>query len=155
MASCPTGVKNLSMHFVLIETVLNLKQAILLFILNLFNSNLSKYWNQKLVRFESVSLDLLSYVQTFFNSNYLLLHVKILTFSFIIQEGCSNMNVSGFIIFVTYMLRQNGIRFYKRLYVTLKLATDLKKNTVYLSSYSPLLEGHFIILTSSMLRTCQ
>ena len=46
------------------------------------------------------------------------------------------------------MLRQNGIRFYKELYVTLKLAQDLKKNTVYLSGYSPLNEGHFSILTN-------
>ena len=27
-----------------------------------------------------------------------------------LYEGCSNMNASSFIIFVTYMLRQNGIR---------------------------------------------
>ena len=33
-------------------------------------------------------------------------------------EGCSNMNASGFITFFTYMLRQNGKRFYKGLYVT-------------------------------------
>ena len=51
------------------------------------------------------------------------------------------------------MLRQNGIRFYKGLYVTYKMALDLKKNTVYLSSNSPLNEGHFIILTNSLLRT--
>ena len=50
------------------------------------------------------------------------------------------------------MLRQNGIRFYKGLCVTFKLAPDLKKNTVYLSSYSPLNEGHFSILTNSMLQ---
>ena len=68
-------------------------------------------------------------------------------------EGCSNMNASGFITFFTYMLRQNGIRFYKGLYVTFKLAPDLKKNTVYLSSYGPLNEGHFSILTNPMLRT--
>ena len=55
-----------------------------------------------------------------------------------VYEGCSNMNASSFITFVTYMLRQNGIRFYKGLYVTFKLAPDLKKNTVYLLSYSPL-----------------
>ena len=48
------------------------------------------------------------------------------------------MNARGLITFVTYMLRQNGIRFYKGLYVIFKLAPDLKKNTVYLSSYSPL-----------------
>ena len=58
------------------------------------------------------------------------------------------MNASSFIIFVTYMLRQNGIRFYKGLFITLKLAPDLKKNAVYLSSYSPLNEGHFFILAN-------
>ena len=46
------------------------------------------------------------------------------------------------------MLRQNGIRFYKGQYVTFTLAPDLKKNTVYLPSYSPLNEGHFSILTN-------
>ena len=68
-------------------------------------------------------------------------------------EGCSNMNASGFISFFTYMLRQNGKRFYKGLYVTFKVAPDQKKNTVYLSSYSSLNEGHVCILTNSMLRT--
>ena len=63
------------------------------------------------------------------------------------------MNASSFITFVTYMLRQNGIRFYKGLYVTFKLAPDLKKKTVYLSSYSLLNEGYFNILINSMLRT--
>ena len=53
------------------------------------------------------------------------------------------MNASSFITFVIYMLRQNGIRFYKGLHVTFKLAPDLKKNTVYLLSYSRLNEGHF------------
>ena len=56
------------------------------------------------------------------------------------------MNASSFITFVTYMLRQNGIRFYKGLYVVFKLAPDLNKNTLYVSSYSPLNEGHFSIL---------
>ena len=64
------------------------------------------------------------------------------------------MNASSFITFVTYTLRQNGIRFYKGLYVTFTLAPDLK-NTVYLSSYSHLNEGHVSILTISMLRTYQ
>ena len=41
------------------------------------------------------------------------------------------MNESSFITFDTYMLRQNGTRFYEGLYVTFKLAPDLKKNTVY------------------------
>ena len=68
-------------------------------------------------------------------------------------EDCSNMNASSFITFVTYMLRQYGICFYKGLYVIFKLAPDLKKNTVYLSSYIPLNEGHLSILTNSMLRT--
>ena len=51
------------------------------------------------------------------------------------------------------MLQQNGKRFYKGLYVIFKLIPDLKKNTVYLSSYSPSNEGHVRILTNSMLRT--
>ena len=63
------------------------------------------------------------------------------------------MNASSFITFFTHMLRQNGKRFYKGLYVTFKLAPDLKKNTVYLSSYSPSNEGNVSILTDSMLRT--
>ena len=51
------------------------------------------------------------------------------------------------------MLQQNGKRFYKGLYVIFKLAPDLNKNTVYLSSYSALNEGHVSIITTSMLRT--
>ena len=58
------------------------------------------------------------------------------------------MNASSFITFFTYMLRQNGKRFYKGLYVTFTLKPDLKKNTVHLSSYSPLNAGHVSILTS-------
>ena len=63
------------------------------------------------------------------------------------------MNASSFITFFTFMLKQNGKRFCNGLYVTFKLAPDLKKNTVYLSSYSPLNEGHVCILTNSMFRT--
>ena len=51
------------------------------------------------------------------------------------------------------MLRQNGKRFYKGLYVPFKLAPDLKKKTVYLSSYIPSNKGRVSILTNSMLRT--
>ena len=80
------------------------------------------------------------------------IHSKVLSLTY---EGCSNINASSFITFVIYMLRQNGIRFYKGLYVTFKLAPDLKKNTVYLLSCSPLNEGHFSILANSMLQTCQ
>ena len=68
-------------------------------------------------------------------------------------EGCSNMNASSFITFFTYVLRQNGKRFYKGLHVSFKLAPAQKKNTVYLSSYSPLNEGQVNILTNLMLRT--
>ena len=63
------------------------------------------------------------------------------------------MNASSFITFFTYMLRQNDKSFYKGLYVTFKLAPDLKKNIVYLSSYSPLNEGHIRKLKNSMYRT--
>ena len=66
-----------------------------------------------------------------------------------LYEGCSNMNASSFKTVFICMLRQNGKRFYKGLYVTFKLAPDLKKNTVYLSSYSPLNEGHVSILNAS------
>ena len=52
------------------------------------------------------------------------------------------MNASSFITFFTYMLQQNDKRFYRGLYVTFKLAPDLKRNIVFLSSYSPLNEGH-------------
>ena len=58
------------------------------------------------------------------------------------------MNAGMFITFFTYMLRQNGKRFYKGLYAIFKLAPDLQKNTVYLSSYSPSNEGHVSILTN-------
>ena len=63
------------------------------------------------------------------------------------------MNASSFITFFPYVLRQKGKRFYKGLYVTFILAQILKKNTVYLTSYSPSNEGHVSILTNSMLRT--
>ena len=36
------------------------------------------------------------------------------------------MNASGFITFFTYMLQQNGKHFDKGLYVTFKLAPDLR-----------------------------
>ena len=64
--------------------------------------------------------------------------IQYLTLKYNMYEGCSNMNESSLITFVTYMLRQNGIRFYKGLYFTFKLAPAIKKNTVYLSSYIPL-----------------
>ena len=51
------------------------------------------------------------------------------------------------------MLRQNDKRFYEGIYLTLKLAPDLKKNTAYLSSYSSLNEGHVSILINSMFLT--
>ena len=51
------------------------------------------------------------------------------------------------------MLQHNGKRFYKGLYVTFKLVPYIKNNTVHLSSYSPLNEGHVSILTNSIFRT--
>ena len=53
------------------------------------------------------------------------------------------------------MLRQNAINFYKGQYATFKLAPDIKKNTIYiyLSSYSPLNDGHSRTLINSILRT--
>ena len=63
------------------------------------------------------------------------------------------MNASSFITFSTYMLRQNGIRFYKGQHITFELAPDLKKNTVFLSSYNPLNKGYPSIQTNSILQT--
>ena len=51
------------------------------------------------------------------------------------------------------MIQQNGKRFYKALYIAFKLEPVLNKNTGYLSSFSPLNEGHVSILTNSMPRT--
>ena len=48
----------------------------------------------------------------------------VVVFEILIYEGCSNMNASSFIAFLTYMIRQNGKRFNKGLYVTFKLAPD-------------------------------
>ena len=55
------------------------------------------------------------------------------------------MNASSFITFPTYMLQQNGIGFYKGLYITFKLVSDIKENTAVLSSYSPLNEGYYFL----------
>ena len=43
-------------------------------------------------------------------------------------EGCSNMNASSFITFFTYMLRQNCIPFWKELFITFKMAPNIKKH---------------------------
>ena len=80
--------------------------------------------------------------------------VKVLLIYCLMYEGCSNMNASSFITFFTYMLQQNGKRFYKGLYATFKLGPDLKeKYSILIELYSLLNEGHVSILTNSMLRT--
>ena len=61
-------------------------------------------------------------------------------------KGCSNMNASSFITFFTYMLRQNVIPFLKELFVTFKMAPNIKKHSLYFSSYRPLYKGHSCIL---------
>ena len=53
-------------------------------------------------------------------------------------EGCSNMNASSFITFFTYMLRQNGIPFWKEPFVAFKMAPKIKKHALYFSSNRPL-----------------
>ena len=64
------------------------------------------------------------------------------------------MNASSFISFGTFMLRQNGIRFYKGLYITFKTGTRTKENySIFLSSYGPLNKGYPSKLTKSMRRT--
>ena len=61
-------------------------------------------------------------------------------------EGCSNMNASSFITFFTYMLWQNVILFWKELYVAFKMTPNIKKHSLYVSSYIPLYKGHSCIL---------
>ena len=61
-------------------------------------------------------------------------------------EGCSNMNASSFITFFTYMLRQNVIPFWKELVVAFKMAPNIKKHSLYFSSYRPLYKWHYCIL---------
>ena len=61
-------------------------------------------------------------------------------------EGCSNMNASSFITFSTYMLRQNAIPFWKELFVAFKMASNIKKHSLYFSSYIPLYKCHSCIL---------
>ena len=63
-------------------------------------------------------------------------------------EGCSNMNASGFITFFTYMLRQNVIPFWKELFVAFKMAPNIKKHSLYFSSYRRLYKDHSCILKS-------
>ena len=108
-------------------------------ILSLFGDKFNKFNNTGAWVLDSVYHMML---RLFFNHT---VGVKMLRF--VIYEGCSNMNASSFITFFTHMLQQNGKSFYKGLYVAFKLTPDLKKNTVYLSNYSPLNEGHVSILT--------
>ena len=56
------------------------------------------------------------------------------------------MNASIFILFFTYMLRQNAIPFWKELFVAFKMAPHIKKHSLYFFSYRPLYKGHSYIL---------
>ena len=53
----------------------------------------------------------------------------------LMYEGCSNMNASSFITFFKYMLRQNVISFQKELFAAIKMAPNIKKHSLYFSSY--------------------
>ena len=59
------------------------------------------------------------------------------------------MNASRFITFFTKMLRQNAIPFWKELFVAFKMALNIKKNSIYFSSYRRLYKGHSCILPFS------
>ena len=61
-------------------------------------------------------------------------------------EDCSNMNASSFITFFTYMLQQNVIPFWKELFIAFQMAPNIKKHSLYISSYEPLYKGHSCIL---------
>ena len=63
-----------------------------------------------------------------------------------LYEGCSNMNASSFITFFIHMLRQNVIPFWKELFVAFKMAPNIKKLSLYFSSYGRLYKGHSCIL---------
>ena len=71
---------------------------------------------------------------------YAIINIKINNFED--YEGCSNMNANSFITFFTYMPLQNVIPFRKELLVTFKLAPNIKKHSLYFSSYRPLNKGH-------------
>ena len=61
-------------------------------------------------------------------------------------EGCSNMNASSFKTFFTYMLRQNVIPFWKELFLAFQMAPNIKKHSLFFSSYRPLYKGRSSIL---------
>ena len=73
----------------------------------------------------------------FFNLNYVLTGYKKK------YKNCSHMNASSFIAFYSYMLRQNVILFWKELFVAFKMASNIKKHTLYFSSYRPLFKSHY------------
>ena len=62
------------------------------------------------------------------------------------------MNASSFITFFTYMLRQNSIPIWKELFVAFKMAPNIKKNSLYFSSYRRLYKGHPCILAFFFLK---
>ena len=66
-----------------------------------------------------------------------------------VYEGCSNMNASSLLAFFTYRLRQNVIPFWKELFVAFKMAPNIKKNSLYFTSYRRLYKGHCCILAFS------
>ena len=67
----------------------------------------------------------------------------------IVYEDCSNMNASSFITLFIYMLRQNVIPFWKELFVVFKMAPNIKKHSLYFSSYRRLYKSHICILSFS------
>ena len=64
-------------------------------------------------------------------------------------EGCSHTIGNNFISFFKYILRQNVIRFWKELFVALKLVPNIKEHTIHFLSYIHLYEGHSYILIFS------
>ena len=63
-----------------------------------------------------------------------------------LYEGCSNMNASSFITFFTFMPRQNVIPFWKELFLAFQMAPNVKKHSLFFSSYRPLYKGRSSIL---------
>ena len=64
-------------------------------------------------------------------------------------KNCSNIYASSFITFFTYMLRKNVIPLWKELFVTFKMAPNIKKHSLYFASNRRLYKGHSCILKFS------
>ena len=88
-----------------------------------------------------------NYIRPSNNSRHLIFNInEVVLIVIICYEGCSNMNASSFITFLTYMLHQNVIPFWIEIFVAFKMAPNIKKHSLYFSSYRRLYKGRSCIL---------